>query len=157
MAKSGDLLIGVISDTHGLLRPEALKALRGVHHILHAGDIGNPEILEELGAIAPVTAVRGNMDWGAWTTGLAGTEAVEVGGASIYVLHDLATLDLSPEGAGFDAVISGHTHMPEVRWSGGVLYLNPGSAGPVRSTKPVSLALVEVREGVLKPRFVNLL
>ena len=147
----------MISDTHGLLRPEALRTLRGVGHIVHAGDIGNPEILEELEAIAPVTAVRGNMDWGVWTTRLAATEAVEVGGASIYVLHDLATLDLSPERAGFAAVISGHTHMPEVRWSGGVLYLNPGSAGPVRGTKPVSLALVEVTEGVLRPRVVNLL
>jgi putative phosphoesterase len=157
VAKPGGILLGVISDTHGLLRLEALKALRGVHHIIHAGDIGNPEILEELGAIAPVTAVRGNMDGGGWTAGLAGTEAVEVGGASIYVLHDLATLDLSPEGAGFAAVISGHTHLPEVRWSGGVLYLNPGSAGPVRGTKPVSLALVEVKDGVLKPRVIPLL
>ena len=157
MPKPEGLLLGVISDTHGLLRPEALRALRGVDRIIHAGDVGNREILKALGAIAPVTAVRGNTDWGDWTKGLAGTEVVEVGGASIYVLHDLALLDLSPEGAGFDAVISGHTHLPEVRRSGGVLYLNPGSAGPVRSNKPVSLALVEVSQGVLDPRIVTLL
>ncbi len=157
MTKDGSLLLGVISDTHGLLRPEALTALRGVHHIVHAGDIGDPEILEELGGIAPVTAVRGNMDWGSWTTDLAGSEAVEVGGTFLYVLHDLALLDLSPEGAGFHAVIFGHTHLPEVRRSGGVLFLNPGSAGPVRGTKPVSLALVEVSHGTLAPRIVTLL
>ena len=154
---SGGVLLGVISDTHGLLRPEALNALRGVEHIVHAGDIGNPEILAELEGIAPVTAVRGNTDWGEWTTNLQGTEVVEIGGMSIYVLHDLDLLDLNPGAAGFDAVIFGHTHLPEIRQADGVLYLNPGSAGPIRGSKPVALAVVDVVGGSLEPRIVTLL
>jgi putative phosphoesterase len=149
--------LGVISDTHGLLRPEALEALEGADFIIHAGDICDPEILDQLKAIAPVTAVRGNMDWGGWTQHLPETEILEVGAAAIYVLHDLDDLDLNPEGAGFAAVVYGHTHVPEIRWTRGVLFLNPGSAGPVRGTKPVSLALVEVGEGGLEPRIVELL
>jgi putative phosphoesterase len=150
-------LLGVISDTHGLLRPEALRALAGVDLILHAGDIGDPAIIAELEAVAPVTAVRGNMDYGKWAADLPGTEVVEVGGVLFYVLHDLDQLDLTPEAAGFQAVIFGHTHEPAVRWSDGVLYLNPGSAGPVRGSKPVSLALVEISEGHLRPRIETLL
>ena len=157
MEKEGVVLLGVISDTHGLLRPEALKALSGVDHIIHAGDIGNPEILRELEKIAPVTPVRGNMDWESWTESLQETEVVEVGGAAIYLLHNLDLLDLSPEGAGFHAVVFGHTHVPEIRRENGVLYLNPGSAGPVRGSKPVSLALVEVEEGRLTPRVIPLI
>ena len=150
-------LLGVISDTHGLLRPEALKALRGVDHILHAGDIGNPEILGALDKIAPVTPVRGNMDWGSWAEDIQESEVVEVGGAFIYILHNLDLLDLSPEGAGFHAVVFGHTHLPEIRRERGVLFLNPGSAGPVRRSKPVSLALVEVEDGRLTPRIIPLI
>jgi putative phosphoesterase len=151
------VLLGVISDTHGLLRPEAVKVLAGVSHIIHAGDIGNPGILVELAAIAPVTPVRGNMDWGEWAKDLRETEVLEVGGVSIYVLHDVDRLDLNPGAAGFQAVVFGHTHQPEIRWVDGILYLNPGSAGPVRGSKPVALALLEAGEGRLTPRFVDLL
>jgi len=150
-------LVGVISDTHGLLRPEAVGALEGVDHIIHAGDIGGADILEALRRIAPVSVVRGNMDGGAWTRDLPRTDVAEVAGASFYVLHDQYDLDLSPEGAGFSAVVTGHTHMPQIRWEGNVLYLNPGSAGPVRGSKPVSVALVEVEEGRLTPRIVTIL
>lgn len=151
------LLVGVISDTHGLLRPEALEALQGVDAIIHAGDICDPEILEGLRAVAPVTAVKGNMDWGGWTKDLQDTEALEVGEATFYVLHDLEDLDLDPAGAEFSAVVYGHTHIPDIRWKSGVLYLNPGSAGPVRGSKPVSLALVEVTDKGLEPRIVTLI
>jgi len=150
-------LVGVISDTHGLLRPEALDALRGVDRIIHAGDVGGPDILEGLERIAPVTVVRGNTDGGAWTVGMASTEVVECEGATFYVLHDLFDLDLSPRAAGFDCVIFGHTHEPEIRTEAGVLYLNPGSAGPIRGSKPVSLALVKVKDGRLSPRVVTLI
>ena len=149
--------IGVISDTHGLLRPEAFSALKGVDQIIHAGDVGNSEILSSLRRIAPVAAVRGNTDWGPWAKGLPSNEVVEVGGISIYVLHDLDDLDLNPEAAGFAAVITGHTHEPEERWERRILYLNPGSAGPIRGTKPVSVAILEVAGGVIRPRFVKLL
>jgi putative phosphoesterase len=155
--KSICALVGVISDTHGLLRPEALGALQGVDRIIHAGDVGGPEILQQLQAIAPVTVVRGNTDGGAWTQGMATTEVVEIDGVMFYVLHDLLDLDLSPKAAGFDAVVFGHTHMPEIRQDDGVLYLNPGSAGPVRGSKPVSLALVDVKEGRLSPRIIPLM
>jgi putative phosphoesterase len=156
---SGDdcVEVGVISDTHGLLRPEALSALKGVDHIIHAGDIGNPDIISALQRIAPVTAVRGNTDWGSWTKGLHANEVLEVGGVSIYVLHDLDELDLNAGAAGFSAVITGHTHSPEERWERGVLYLNPGSAGPIRGTKPVSLAILEVAGGAIQSRIVGLL
>jgi len=155
--KSHDIRLGVLSDTHGLLRPEALQALQGVDHILHAGDIGRADILLSLERIAPVTSIRGNMDWGGWTEDLSETEVAEVGGVSIYMLHDLERLDLNPKVAGFAAVVFGHTHLPEIRREDGVLYLNPGSAGPIRGSKPVSLALVEVVDGVLNPRIVTLL
>lgn len=149
--------LGVISDTHGLLRPEAVQALQGVDWIIHAGDIGNRDILSELEAIAPVAAVQGNMDWGGWTKELSKTEVVEVGGVTIYLLHDLDQLDLHPGAAGFDAVVYGHTHIPHVEREDGVLYLNPGSAGPIRGSKPVSLAIVEVDGGTMTPRIVTLL
>jgi putative phosphoesterase len=154
---TAEALLGVISDTHGLLRPEAVGALEGVDHIIHAGDIGGADILETLSRIAPVSAVRGNMDGGAWTRDLPVTDVVQVAEATLYVLHDLFDLDLSPNGAGFSAVVTGHTHMPEIRWERGVLFLNPGSAGPIRGSKPVSLALVEIEGRRLAPRIVQLL
>jgi len=148
--------VGVISDTHGLLRPEALAALEGADRIIHAGDVGGMEILRRLETVAPVTAVRGNMDWGAPTGDLPATEVLEVGGVTFYVLHDLGDLDLSPQGAGFQVVVHGHTHLPERRRDGDVLYLNPGSAGPVRGRKPVTLARVEVEGKTVDARIVKL-
>jgi putative phosphoesterase len=133
------ILIGVISDTHGLLRPEALDALRGSDYIIHAGDVGSPEILEKLFTIAPVTAVRGNVDKEAWSLKLPESEVLELAGISIYVLHDLAQLDLKPKAAGFAAVVSGHSHVPKQEVRDGVLYFNPGSAGPRRFKLPVSV------------------
>jgi putative phosphoesterase len=130
------ILIGVISDTHGLLRPEAIEALRGAAHIIHAGDIGSPEILIELSAIAPLTAIRGNIDKGAWARKLPETEVLDVAGVSIYVLHNLEQLDLKPKAAGFSVVISGHSHVPKQETRDGVLYFNPGSAGPRRFKSP---------------------
>lgn len=138
------ILIGVISDTHGLLRPEALEALRGSQHIIHAGDVGEAEILDQLAAIAPATAIRGNIDTGAWARKLPETEVVEIAGVSIYVLHDLAKLDLKPEAAGFNLVVSGHSHVPKQETRNGVLYLNPGSAGPRRFKLPVSVARIAI-------------
>jgi len=141
-------LVGVISDTHGLLRPEALAALRGSDYIVHAGDVGDPEILDTLARIAPVTAVRGNVDRGAWAEKIPETNVLEIEGLDIYVLHDLNQLDLKPEAAGFAAVISGHSHMPKQETKNGVLYFNPGSAGPRRFKLPVSVGrlLVEARK-----------
>jgi putative phosphoesterase len=123
------MLIGVISDTHGLLRPAALDALRGSDYIIHAGDIGDPNILEELGQIAPVAAVRGNVDRGSWAKSIPTTDVLEAGGLSIYILHILQNLDLKPEAAGFAAVVCGHSHVPKQEVRNGVLYFNPGS-GP---------------------------
>ncbi len=133
-------MIGVISDTHGLMRPEALEALRGSELILHAGDIGGAEILTELRRIAPVVAVRGNTDRSPWAERLPLTEAVEVQGRTIYLLHNLDTLDLDPGAAGFKAVVTGHSHQPFMETRGDVLFLNPGSAGPKRFHCPVSVA-----------------
>jgi len=141
------ILIGVISDTHGLLRPEALQALRGSEHIIHAGDVGAPEILDRLSQIAPVTAIRGNVDKEPWARRLAETEVVELGGISIYVLHDLARLDLKPEAAGFGVVIYGHSHVPKQETKNGVLYLNPGSAGARRFKLPVTMGRITVSGG----------
>lgn len=131
--------IGVISDTHGLLRPGVIEALCGAEHIIHAGDVGAPGILETLSGIAPVTAVRGNIDKSAWAQKLPETEVVEIGGVSIYVLHDLAKLDLNPKAAGFKVVISGHSHISKQEPRDGVLYFNPGSAGPRRFKLPVTV------------------
>ncbi len=136
--------IGVISDTHGLVRPEALHALAGADLIVHAGDIGAAEVLETLRTVAPVVAVRGNNDRGAWARDLADTEVVERAGRSLYVLHDLHELDLDPRAAGFDAVIAGHSHQPKIERRDGVLYVNPGSAGPRRFRLPVSVARLDV-------------
>jgi uncharacterized protein len=149
--------IGVISDTHGLLRPEAERALRGVDLILHAGDVGNPKVLDGLKAIAPVFAVRGNVDTEDWGRELPETTVVETGGASFYILHNLRALDLRPETAGFNGVISGHTHQAEQWEREGVLYLNPGSAGPRRFQLPVTLALLDLGQNPWKVEVVELL
>jgi putative phosphoesterase len=149
-------LIGVISDTHGLLRPEAVKALEGVELIIHAGDIGAPKVLTGLERLAPVHAVRGNTDRGDWAADLPHTRVVEVGGVLLYVLHELFTLDLDPAAAGFAAVIYGHSHSPHMERKDGVLYLNPGSAGPRRFTLPVSLALVRVQDNGLISEFIEM-
>jgi uncharacterized protein len=149
------LLIGVISDTHGLLRPEAVEALRGSRHIIHAGDVGSPEILGRLSEIAPVTAVRGNIDKEAWARILPETEVFELGGISVYVLHDLARLDLKPRTAGF-AVVSGHTHRPQQETRDGVLYFNPGSAGPRRFKLPISVGRLVIQHGKVRGELVEL-
>ena len=150
------ILIGIISDSHGLLRPEAVGALRGSDHIIHAGDVGAPEILESLAAVAPVTAVRGNVDQAAWARRLPETEVLELGGISIYVLHDIARLDLNPKAAGFLAVISGHSHIPKQESRDGVLYFNPGSAGPRRFKLPVSIGRLRIEGGSLRGELVTL-
>ena len=140
-SRSGkNLSVGLISDTHGLVRPEALAALAGSAHIVHAGDIGDLAVLEALARIAPVTAVRGNNDLGAWTKNLRERETLEIDGTRIYVIHDLAQLDLDPAAAGFDVVVSGHSHRPAEERRGGALYVNPGSAGPRRFKLPIAVA-----------------
>ena len=149
--------LGIISDTHGLLRPEAARALSGVDLIVHAGDVGSPEVLTKLKALAPVFAVRGNVDTESWAAELPATAIVDAGNTSLYVLHNLRELDLRPEAAGFDAVISGHTHQAEQWEREGVLYLNPGSAGPRRFHLPVTLALVDVGSEPWKVKIVELL
>jgi putative phosphoesterase len=149
--------IGVISDTHGLLRPEAERALAGVDHIQHAGDIGSPEIVPRLSAIAPTTAVRGNVDRQVWALAFAEREIITLGGRTIYLIHDLAELALDPAAAGFDAVVSGHSHRPGAEVRAGVLYLNPGSAGPRRFRLPVTLAILDVSEAGLRPAILDLL
>jgi putative phosphoesterase len=149
--------VGIISDTHGLLRPEAERALRGVDLIIHAGDIGHPEILTKLKAIAPVFAVRGNVDTEPWAQQLPATTVVEAGEASFYVLHNLQELDLRPEASGFHFVVSGHTHHAEQSELKGVVYLNPGSAGPRRFHLPVTMALLELGAKPWKAEIVDLL
>jgi putative phosphoesterase len=151
------MLIGVISDTHGLLRPEALDALSGSDAIIHAGDVGDPAILKRLAQIAPVTAVRGNVDHSGWAQSLPETDVLETGSLSIYVLHILDRLDLKPEAAGFAAVIYGHSHVPKQELRDGVLYFNPGSAGPKRFDLPVSLGKLIVSEGTIRGELIRLL
>jgi uncharacterized protein len=149
-------MIGVISDTHGLLRPGALEALRGVEHILHAGDVGDASILDSLRNVAPVTAIRGNIDVGGPCSHLPATEVVTLDGHTFYMLHDRQALDLDPVAAGFSAVISGHSHKPLIEWRHGVLYMNPGSAGPRRFSLPVSIGLLTIGADGLQPRLVTL-
>jgi len=148
--------VGVISDTHGLLRPEAFAALRGVDAIVHAGDIGAPEVLTRLATIAPVTAVRGNNDRDAWARALPDDATLELGGVRLYVLHDRAELHFDPEQAGFAAVITGHSHRPSLERRGTVLFVNPGSAGPRRFTLPVSTARLRVANGRVRARLLPL-
>jgi hypothetical protein len=149
-------LLGIISDTHGLIRPSALRVLEGSALILHAGDIGSPDVLYSLQAIAPVIAVRGNTDSGDWAEILPKTEITEINGMCFYIVHDLSDLDIYPAAAGIRAVISGHSHRPAFSESEGILHLNPGSAGPRRFNLPVTLARITIRHGMLKPEIVNL-
>jgi uncharacterized protein len=148
--------VGLISDTHGLLRPEAIAALRGTDLIIHAGDVGRPEILVELGKIAPVAAVKGNIDTADWASELPETTVVAVNGGLIYVIHDVHDLDVNPADAGFRMVVSGHSHKPGQTERDGVLYVNPGSAGPRRFRLPVTLALLDAEAAKWQVRFVEL-
>jgi putative phosphoesterase len=147
--------IGIISDTHGLLRPEAERGLTGVDHIIHAGDIGRPEIVDALRRIAPVTAIRGNVDSGEWARQYPDTKIVRLAGKSIYVLHDLKTLQ-ADLGVGIDVIVSGHSHVPKIDTVGGILYLNPGSAGPRRFKLPITLATLEVTAEGMRPEIHDL-
>lgn len=143
------MLIGVLSDTHGLLRPEAINALRSVDHILHAGDVGDPAILDSLRSIAPTTAIRGNIDRSGPCAELPAIEAVELAGLLLYMVHSVHDLDLNPQAAGISVVVSGHSHRAEIRSADGVMYLNPGSAGPRRFRLPITLALLRLDPGQL--------
>ena len=147
--------IGIISDTHGLLREEALLALKGSDLIIHAGDVGNPEIIQALKSLAPVFAVRGNVDTQPWAQALPETEVIEAGSATIYVLHDAHALDLDPAAAGFHIVVSGHSHKPARTEHGGVLFLNPGSAGPRRFDLPVTIARLYLDRTPWKVEFID--
>jgi putative phosphoesterase len=150
-------ILGVISDTHGLLRPEALAALAPAQHILHAGDVGNIEILEALSAIAPITAIRGNVDIHGPCAELPDTELVQVAGRLFYLVHSIHDLDISPTAAGVAAVISGHSHNPSIETRNDVLYLNPGSAGPRRFQLPVTVALVTITSTTVDPKIILIL
>jgi putative phosphoesterase len=151
------MFIGVISDTHGLLRPEAVDVLRGASHIIHAGDIGDPAILERLSEIAPVTAVRGNVDREPWAKNIPESAVLELDGVSIYILHILESLDLKPKPPGIDAVIYGHSHVPKQEIKDGVLYSNPGSAGPRRFNLPVTVGKLIVQGGEIRAEIIQLL
>ncbi|HLJ88693.1 MAG TPA: metallophosphoesterase family protein [Candidatus Angelobacter sp.] len=150
------MIVGVISDTHGLLRPEALDALRGSQHILHAGDIGDEEIIPALQRIAPVTAIRGNVDREPWTLQFPETEVIELAGLHFFLIHDVNAIDLNPRAAGFSVVISGHSHQPKQEEKDGVLYFNPGSAGPRRFNLPVSVGRIEIIGGKAKATVIPL-
>lgn len=151
------LLVGAISDTHGLMRPEAIEALRGSHRILHAGDVGDPKILDALARLAPVTAIRGNVDTEPWARTLPETEVVEAGNISIYMLHNLSQLDLKPEAAGFRVVLYGHSHKPSIEEKNGVLYFNPGSAGPRRFHLPVSVGRLIIQRKEVRAELIEIL
>ena len=155
--KSNQIIVGVISDTHGLLRSEAVGTLRGSDYIIHAGDVGDAEILKQLNAIAPVTAVRGNVDREPWARKLPETQVLEAGGISIYILHSVADLDLKPEAAGFAAVVSGHSHIPKQEVRNGVLYFNPGSAGPRRFKLPVSVGRLVIQGGKVRGEIMRII
>jgi uncharacterized protein len=152
--RPGATIVGVISDTHGLLRPEAVTVLQGSDYIIHAGDLGDPQILDRLAEIAPVTAVRGNVDHGAWARKIPTTNVLEIGEVSIYVLHILQELDLKPEAAKFAAVVYGHSHVPKQESKNGVLYFNPGSAGPRRFKLPVSVGRLTIKAGQIDAKIL---
>jgi putative phosphoesterase len=149
-------LVGIISDTHGLLRPEAIAALRGSDLIIHAGDVGKPEVIDQLRGLAPLFVVRGNIDTQAWAAGLPMTECVEVGETLLWVLHDIAHIDLDPAAAGFAAVVFGHSHRPSIETRDGVVYVNPGSAGPRRFRLPVTVARAHILGREIVPEIVEL-
>ena len=151
-----EVLVGIILDTHGLVRPEAVRALKGSELLIPAGDIGNPQVIEQLHEIAPTFVVRGNNDRGAWAADLPVTQVVEVGELLFYVLHEISQLDVDPAVAGFAAVVSGHSHQPSIQFRDGVLYLNPGSAGPRRFSLPVAVARVHVSGRQMRPEIVEL-
>lgn len=148
--------IGLISDTHGLLRPEAVEALRGVEHILHAGDVGDAAILDQLRQAAPVTAIRGNIDRRGACALLPETEFLELNGCSIYMLHDLQAFDLDPVAAGIRVVISGHSHQPHIKWKKEVLYFNPGSAGPRRFSLPITIGFLSINDRDIEPQLLQI-
>ena len=148
--------IGIISDTHGLLRPEAELRLAGVDHIIHGGDIGNVDVIAALRRIAPVTAIRGNVDKGDWAREYADTEQLRLAEQSIFVLHDLKTLRIDPIALGIDIIVSGHSHIPKIDTVGGVLYLNPGSAGRRRFRSPITLATLDITTDGLLPAIHDL-
>jgi putative phosphoesterase len=150
------LRIGLISDTHGLLRPEALEALQGCGHIIHGGDIGRPEILQTLSAIAPVSAVRGNNDKGGWAENLPETLRLHFGQVAVCVIHDLRQLDMKPAAAGISVIVSGHSHKPYIEERGGITYINPGSAGPRRFQLPVSVAELRIEETSVAAHIIRL-
>jgi len=153
---SANLRVGLISDTHGLLRPQAIEALRSSDHIIHAGDIGDAAVLERLWGLAPVTAVRGNNDRDQWAAAVNDTEALRIGSVSIYVIHDLAELDIDPAADGFQVVVSGHSHRPLSKLRDGVLFINPGSAGPRRFTLPVSVGRLLISGNQITPQLIEL-
>jgi uncharacterized protein len=148
-------IVGLISDTHGLLRPEAVRALAGSDLIIHAGDVGSPEVLGALRIIAPVVAVNGNVDTGAWASALPATAVAEAGGTLIYVLDDLNELDLDPAAAGFAVVVCGHSHQPSTSEKSGVFYINPGSAGRRRFKLPVTVARLVLERRPWKVEFID--
>ena len=148
--------VGVISDTHGLLRPEAIVAMRGFDHILHAGDIGDPAILDQLRRLAALTAIRGNIDRRGPCAKLPATEWIELAEHKLYLIHDINKFDLNPVAAGSAAVISGHSHRPSIRWREGVLYFNPGSAGPRRFKLPISVGILEIEDRGIEARIVDI-
>ncbi len=151
-----EFVVGVISDTHGLLRPEALAALRGSDLIIHAGDVGKPEVIDRLGEVAPLHVVGGNIDKGSWAAALPLTQLVEVGDHRFFVLHDIAQLDVDPVAAGFTAVVFGHSHRPSIEMRNGVLFLNPGSAGPRRFKLPITVARVKTSGRHIRADIVDL-
>jgi uncharacterized protein len=148
--------IGIISDTHGLLRVEAIKHLAGTDHIIHAGDIGAPEVIDGLRRIAPTTAIRGNIDAGEWAKDYPDTELIALGGRVLYVLHNLKGIELDPAAAGIDVVVSGHSHRPNIVTKNGVLYVNPGSAGPRRFKLPIALAFLTLSDRTILPRILEI-
>ena len=148
--------LGVISDTHGILRPQAVKILETCNAIIHAGDIGSEEVLAALNAMAPIYAVRGNVDWESWSRDMPVNDVVEIAGYFFYIIHILENIDLDPAAAGINVVVSGHSHMPDLSRKDSVLYMNPGSAGPRRFTKPVSMGKIVIDDQGLHPEFIDL-
>jgi len=148
--------IGIISDTHGLLRPYAIKHLAGTDHVSHAGDIGAPEVIGGLRRIAPTTAIRGNIDAGEWAKDYPDTERIALGGRVLYVVHNLKSMELDPTASGIDVIISGHSHRPKIETKNGVLYVNPGSAGPRRFKLPIALAFLMLSDRTILPRILEI-